>query len=556
MFSESPQVDPAKVAIYIRWSTEDQGEGTTLEVQTEACRAYVASQGWAVNEELVFIDDGYSGGSLERPAMGRLRRAVADGLVDCVVVYKLDRLSRSVVDTVNLICREWEDRCWIKSAREPIDTTTHAGKMFFYTLVNYAEWERSVIRERTHSGKVRRAQEGRNPGHRPPYGYGLAEGGRFAIVPGEAAVVQRIYQLYLSGMGARQIVNSLNADGFRPRLGNSWTQSTVIKILSNPAYTGRLEYGRRRLLGTGKRVRREPLAVCDDALPPIISKADWEAAQLVKGERPGFGRQAGSGRALTGSSLLTGLLRCRCGHGFMSKTTNSRKRPYYRYYACMGAQQKGSGFCQCGTIRQDLVDGIVLSSLKRFFGGAAARERLVQRVAAQWEQQLAEARLLLAAAEAELGRAQGTDQRIKRMLREGEISVPEYRELKASLAEETGALRERLARARDLERAARSGLAGQDRLRAHLDRVDALDQLTPAGRKQVLRQFVQEIHLYRQQRLPEVACRIVWRWDPAQGALPAPAGEVFEVQQRPQPQRSRPPARDTVTGRFARRTAE
>ncbi|HWI66569.1 MAG TPA: recombinase family protein, partial [Symbiobacteriaceae bacterium] len=94
MISEQTVVDPTKVAIYIRWSTEDQGEGTTLEVQSETCRAYLVSQGWAVNPELIFIDDGYSGGSIERPAMARLRSAVAAGEVHCVVVYKLDRLSR------------------------------------------------------------------------------------------------------------------------------------------------------------------------------------------------------------------------------------------------------------------------------------------------------------------------------------------------------------------------------------------------------------------------------------------------------------------------------
>lgn len=110
-----------KVAIYIRWSTEDQGEGTTLDVQLEACRAYMASQGWSYREELVYVDDGVSGATMERPALTRLRAAVAQGQVECVVVYKLDRLSRSVADTARLVMDEWEGICSVKSAREPIE---------------------------------------------------------------------------------------------------------------------------------------------------------------------------------------------------------------------------------------------------------------------------------------------------------------------------------------------------------------------------------------------------------------------------------------------------
>lgn len=518
MHAESRAIDPTKVAIYIRWSTEDQGEGTTLEVQSEACQAYLTSQGWVVNDDLLFIDDGWSGGALERPALGRLRRAVAEGLVDCVVVYKLDRLSRSVVDTVNLVCREWEGRCSVKSAREPIDTTTHAGRMFFYTLVNYAEWERSVIKERTYAGKLRRAREGRNPGYRPPYGYALTDGSTFAILPGEAAVVQRIYQMYLGGMGARSIVSALNRDGRRPRHGSAWSQSSVIKILSNPAYVGRMEYGRRRAAGGA------PLVVREGVLPPIIARADWEAVQALKGQRPGFGRGTGSGRAMTGQSLLTGLLRCRCGHGFKSAAASRhRGGDSYRYYTCMGAHAKGPGFCTCGSIRQELVDSLVIQQIKQRFGGSQARERVLARIDSQWERELAEARAVLQAAEKEMERARAGYERIKRLVREGELTVAEYREIKASLDAERSELGVRLERARLAERGALAGLSGRDRLNAHLKQVDAFDLLDPAGQKRLLRHFIQEIQLHRPQRSQDVELRIVWRWGP--DPVPAPPGQ-------------------------------
>jgi site-specific DNA recombinase len=115
------QIDADRVAVYIRWSTEEQGEGTTLTIQTEACRFFVQSQGWRFREELVFVDDGWSGGSLDRPGLNRLRQAVAEGAVGCVVVYKLDRLSRSVPDLVRLIFEEWDGCCFVRSAREPVE---------------------------------------------------------------------------------------------------------------------------------------------------------------------------------------------------------------------------------------------------------------------------------------------------------------------------------------------------------------------------------------------------------------------------------------------------
>ncbi|HYF94359.1 MAG TPA: recombinase family protein [Symbiobacteriaceae bacterium] len=526
MISEQASVDPTKVAIYIRWSTEDQGEGTTLEVQSETCRAYLISQGWVVNGELVFIDDGYSGGSIDRPAMGKLRAAVAAGQVHCVVVYKLDRLSRSVVDTVNLVCREWDGKCSIKSAREPIDTTTHAGKMFFYTLVNYAEWERSVIKERTFSGKMRRAQEGRNPGFRPPYGYAAGEGGAFALVPGEAVIVQRIYREYLSGMGLRQIVTRLNKEGIPPREARMWGQSTVQRILANPAYMGRLEYGRRRQVGSSRIKKKAVVAVDSSMIPVIIAREDWEAVQAVKESRPGFGKGQGSGRAAVSSSLLTGLLKCsRCGHGFAGK---SLSHPYH-YYRCMGVHMKSSAYCDCGGIRQDLLDELVVSTLRKLYGGEEAKDRLIRQATSHFERQLVEARGALKSLASDVERLAAEEQRLKRMLRAGELTVVEYRELKADLEKEGAELRRSEDRLRSSEKQALAGLNGQERLRETLTQVDEWDRLPHNGRKQLLRQFIQEIRAYRAMRSATVECHIVWRWDSERSGEPPVPTEQYVV---------------------------
>jgi site-specific DNA recombinase len=177
-----------QAAIYIRWSTEDQGDGTTLDVQLEACRAYLAGQGWPFNPGHIFIDEGVSGATLQRPALTRLREAVARGQVDCVVVYKLDRLSRSVVDVVKLVLDEWDGRCCVKSAREPIDTQTQAGKL-------------------------RRAQEGRNPGMPAAYGFRLGPAGLPEPCEPEARVVGLIFRLYLAGLALGADIATTTAVG-------------------------------------------------------------------------------------------------------------------------------------------------------------------------------------------------------------------------------------------------------------------------------------------------------------------------------------------------------
>lgn len=435
-------IDPSRVAIYIRWSTEDQGEGTTLDVQREACRSFILSQGWAVSDALVYVDDGLSGGTLERPALTRLRAAVAAGLVDCIVVYKLDRLSRSVVDMVRLVLDEWEGRCHVKSAREPIDTVSQAGRLFFYQLMSFAEWERSVIRERTFAGKLRRAEEGKNPGITAAYGYRLGTSGQPVIEPGEAQVVQLIFRLYLLGMGCTQIGRKLGELGHPSPAGRRWGSGQISRLLSNPIYAGTLVYGKQTTV-SGRRVKSErPHVVREGAVPAIVSLAEFAAVQAAKAGRPGVGRAQGSGRSLSSQSLLTGVLRCGCGRAFRS-TGGSGARFRYRYYYC------GSDSCQSGRIRQVDLDRLV---------SAALLERMTVdqgRVAAELDRAAAGTEASVVTAERDLARAKEKGTRLRTLLLDGKLRVEEYHDLQqdvqAQVAEATRRLqgaRERAAQAR------------------------------------------------------------------------------------------------------------
>lgn len=283
------EISPHQVAIYIRWSTDDQAEGTTLEVQRDRCKHYLASQGWVFNCDLVYIDDGYSGGSLDRPALTRLRKDVESGEIQCVVVYKIDRLSRSVVDIVDLVLTEWDGRCFIKSTSEDVNTITPAGKMFFYILVSFAEYERNVIRDRTLGGKIKRAEQGMNPGFRPPYGYtkGTTRGS-FVLVEHEANVVRRVFDMYRRGQGPFQIAQQLNLENVRRRV-EPWDRQGIRRLLLNPAYIGILEYGKSTTTTKSQQERHGMKAriafdqprysTMDGAYPPIIDRGMWDEVQ-------------------------------------------------------------------------------------------------------------------------------------------------------------------------------------------------------------------------------------------------------------------------------------
>jgi site-specific DNA recombinase len=473
------QVDPAKVAIYIRWSTDDQANGTTLEVQSEACRHFVRSQGWAVTPELVFIDDGYSGGDLKRPGLTRLREQVQAGQIHCVVVFKIDRLSRSVIDTVNLVLKEWDGRCHVKSTREPIDTSNAMGKQFFYMLVSYAEWERSVIRERTYGGKLKRASEGRNAGQKYPFGYrkagvvteanhGWAIDGWDAerqCCTGDAAVVRRIFEWFLTGVSMPKISERLNSQGLRcPEGGREWRSSYIGRILANPIYCGRYHWGRQLAAG----------------LPAIVSEQEFEAVQAMRRQKA----QQHS-KAAPGQYLLSGLAVCgKCGANLGGSKGETR-----RYYVCLGRTIRRE--CDCAYIDKEVLEQKVLQLVREEFASHHIRFDMGQ-VTRELAGLRAEAARNLALARAELAGVERKKANLDQQLLSGHLQAGSYEALKRTLQQEMERSGERVERA---ERTLREFDIPTDALDG--GRIDPWAALAFDELRQLLRELVADLRVYQ-----------------------------------------------------------
>jgi site-specific DNA recombinase len=489
--NENSQIDPNKVAVYIRWSTDEQGQGTTLEVQKEACDYYCKSQGWTFQEDLVFVDDGSSGASLERPALTALRQAVQSGEVGCVVVYKLDRLSRNLLDCVTLVRKEWGSRCALYSTKENFDTHSPVGQMVFNILVSFAEFERNVIRDRTLSGKRKRAEQGRNAGQRYPFGYKKGDDGEWAVdgwdeekrcFIGAAAIARRVFDEFLVGMGTTSIADRLRREGIPAPMGGEWRFGAVVRMLSNPAYSGQYVYGMRN----GERGKvGPPKSTVDGALPPIVTPKEFQTVQALR-----QARRLKAPRSLASDYLLSGLAKCgNCGHA-VSGSMGATKR----YYVCTNRILFKQ--CDCGYMGADRLETAFLAAVKESVSLANIRSH-VEVMEAQGQQQSEEHAYAVRQAEEALSIVARKHKRLEEEFFAGNLHGNAYSRLSDRLAQEVQLAQDRLARAKTALDRASGPAVDVERLVDLAERVDAWAELTTEEVKQVLRDLVDHLTLYQ-----------------------------------------------------------
>lgn len=288
-----------KVGIYVRVSTSRQEEGYSIPLQKERLIAYCKAKGWVVAG--MFVDPGHSGSSLERPGMTALIEAVEAGEFDVILVYKLDRLSRSQKDTLYLIEDVFmANKTDFVSLQESFDTTTIYGRAMVGILSVFSQMERETITERTMMGRAGRAEEGLwHGGGTDPIGYDYIDG-ELVVNKEEAKQVQMVYSLYAEGFSVSEI--SRRMEGFKTKHGDWSHTSTIGNVLDNPLYSGTVHFD-----GVKRKGRHLPI------VPVDIDHA-------VKKRRERVHRIEAAGNS---EYLLTGMVFCKvCGARYFA-----HKRP-------------------------------------------------------------------------------------------------------------------------------------------------------------------------------------------------------------------------------------
>ncbi|MEK5278531.1 recombinase family protein [Paenibacillus sp. FSL H7-0735] len=343
------------VAIYCRVSTDEQArEGVSLGEQQERLKAYCKAMGWS-DEVLLFIDDGYSAKSTDRPQLKRLMTYIENGEISKVMVTKLDRMSRRLLDLLTLIDMFQQHQVAFISISESFDTNTPSGRLTLQVLGAVAEFERERIRERVLDNMFHAANQGKWL-TQSPYGYRLEDKVLIIHEP-EAKTVRQMYDLYLNqGMGFFAIARQLNEEGIPSRHNKEWSIRSVKLLLTNPVYKGTFIWNR---VDSSKKKRTikddKDWIVIDDCLPAIIDKNTWERVQ-TKMSRPGI-----APRAQTSPHLLGGILKCgNCGSGMSIGWSGSRDRRY-RVYRCSANKNKGT--CTSKQYKADEVESWFLQGL-------------------------------------------------------------------------------------------------------------------------------------------------------------------------------------------------
>jgi site-specific DNA recombinase len=375
-------------AIYARVSSDKQREENTIASQTAALVAFACEQQFEVPQEWVFEDDGYSGASLIRPGLERVRDLAAEGLIQAILVYAPDRLSRRYAYQILLIeefARAGVETLFVRAPRG----STPEDELLVQFQGMIAEYERAQILERSRRGKRHRAHAGEvSVMSGAPYGYRYVRKtdevpAAYAVLEAEARVVERIYEMYtVEGLSIGEITRRINAEGIPTRKASArWERSTVWAVLRNSAYRGVACFGKTRASARTRVIRplrrrgvvtpgttagheRPREEWIEIPVPALVSEESFARAQELLQEN-----KIRSRRRTIEPSIVQGLVSCqKCGYAFSRTSTQTSARKIH-YYKCIGSEswrKLGGPVCDNGRfVRQDLLDQIVWTEVIR-----------------------------------------------------------------------------------------------------------------------------------------------------------------------------------------------
>jgi site-specific DNA recombinase len=378
-----------RCAIYTRKSTEEglDQDFNTLDAQWESAEAYIASQKserWTCLSQH-YDDGGFSGGNMDRPALNRLLADIAAGKVDCVVVYKVDRLSRSLLDFAKIMEVFDQRKVAFVSVTQQFNTATSMGRLMLNVLLSFGQFEREIIGERIRDKIAAQRRKGMWAGGTPILGYYVDRTGaspKLIVNATEAARVREIFKLYLSLGSLLPVVEELTRRGWLNKAwktkkgaakgGRPFDKGSLYALLTNPLYVGKIKHKTNQFAGE------------HEAIVPV------EVFQKVESQLRHNGQTGGVEARNRYGALLRGLVFCKACSRTMVHNFAGQKDRQYRYYTCTHAIKSGRQQCPSRSLPAAEVERVVVDKIRCIAQDAKLRAEVLRQAQASQDSTFAE----------------------------------------------------------------------------------------------------------------------------------------------------------------------
>ena len=348
-----------RCAVYCRVSSDERLDQSfnSIDAQREAGLAYIASQraeGWMALAD-VYEDPGFSGGNMERPGLKRLLADIQAGLIDIVVVYKIDRLSRSLADFAKMVEIFDARQVSFSSVTQQINSATSMGRLMLNVLLSFAQFEREVTGERIRDKIAASKRKGLWMGGPVPLGYRVED--RLLVVDAaQAKTVSWIFDRFVECESTTRMVKELRDQGMLTRTGKQFTRTAIYKILHNKVYLGEIKHKGQFYPGQHE---------------AIIEQDQWDQVQaLIERDqrnrvRPDFNDSVKS------QYLLRGILFSEDGDLYLPMTTRKKSGKQYRYYVINRKANSGAATCDVPNQPAELLEQAVVDQVLSFMRSGA-----------------------------------------------------------------------------------------------------------------------------------------------------------------------------------------
>ncbi|MBI4669786.1 MAG: recombinase family protein [Elusimicrobia bacterium] len=481
-------------AIYTRKSTDENLDSgfTSLDAQKEYCEAFIKSregEGWRAFP-VDYDDPGFTGGNMDRPALRRLVADAKAGKFQVVVCYKYDRLSRNTKDFLHILEIFDKHEAAFVSVTQPIDTSSSVGRLMRSILVDFAQFERELISERTRDKRVAMAKKGKWPGGYPVLGYDYdPETKSLKVNTGEAKIVGDMFETYLETKSLCAAAKRLNAKGHRlkewmtkkgnKKGGRRFIKTNLSYLLRNPIYIGKIRHGD---------------SLYDGEHKPILDEDIFHRVQRQLGKNREKNKSPNQDKH---NFLLRGLVRCACCGTQMTPNFAYSKGRKYFYYKCVSVNKMDKEACKVGSVSARELEKLVIERLGFLGRNEMVVQKIVERARRDSSDHLGPKKQEKTLLAAELGKVGGEARNLVGVLAEKGSASTKYRfimERIEELEKKAGELKARIERTDQEIRELEERRISADVIRHNLlTFTKVFNRLNPIKQRELTALLVQEV---------------------------------------------------------------